>query len=188
MPILASDIKFKYSTKLGTAGNQRSGTAAGSLGKYISTTEITSAQLNNLFDDVIGDENAASDVKYRCIFVHNAHATLDLSNTKLWSSAVVAGGADILYARSLVGNPANMTKPIGQAAAQAEEIANENSVPGCDSFGDSTVKADGLSFGSSGGVLEAGYCQPIWIKRVATNSVALNNDGVTLKVEGDTPA
>ncbi len=187
MAITSADIKFKYSTKSGSAGNQNTGTAAGSLGKYISTTEITSAQLNNLFDDVTEEENAASDVEYRCFFIHNAHATLDLYNAKLWLSAVVANGADILFARSLVGNPANMTKPIDQAAAQAEEIANENSVPGCDTFGVAFEKANGASLGSSGGVLESGYCQPFWIKRVATNSAALSNDGVTLKVEGDTP-
>jgi hypothetical protein len=38
MPIADTDILFKFSVKTGSAGNSTSGTAAGSLGKYISVT------------------------------------------------------------------------------------------------------------------------------------------------------
>lgn len=43
---------------------------------------------------VTGDENAASDVEYRCIFVHNNHATLTLQGVVVWLSAEVAGGSE----------------------------------------------------------------------------------------------
>ena len=62
MAIVAGDILFKFSVKTGSAGDSTAGNAGGSLGKYIPTTEITDATLNNLFDDVSGDENAASDI------------------------------------------------------------------------------------------------------------------------------
>ena len=64
MAITATDILFKFSV-VAAAGNTTAGTAATSLGDQISTTQITDATLNNLFDDVSGDENAASDVVAR---------------------------------------------------------------------------------------------------------------------------
>lgn len=87
MPIVASDLKMKLSIKTGSAGNSLSQSDVNaSLGKYISTTEITDATLNNLFDDVSGDENVALDVEYRCFFFHNAHATLTWQAPKVWLS------------------------------------------------------------------------------------------------------
>ncbi|KKM88307.1 hypothetical protein LCGC14_1260050 [marine sediment metagenome] len=179
MAITANDIKFKYSTKVGGAGNQNTGTAAGSLGKYISTTEITGAQLNNLFDDVTGDENTNGDVEYRCIFIHNAHATLTLTNIWVWSSAEVSGGAVIHYAADPAGSSS-----IGQSAAQAIVIADEDTAPsGIGTYFSFDTK--GLLISAS---LPAAQCLAIWLRRTAQNTPALNNDGVTLKVEGDTPA
>ncbi len=185
MAIVAGDIKFKLSTKTGTGGNQTGSTPAESLGKYISTTEITSAQLNNLFDDITGDENAASDVEYRCFFIHNAHATLALENVRVWFSGE-ASVADIDIAETKNGFPANLTKPIGQAAAQAEEIADESTAPTGLTFYHPTTKATGFSISPS--ALEAGYCVPFWLKRTASDSVAKANDSITVKIEGDTAA
>lgn len=95
MAIVSGDILYKFSVKTGSAGNSTAGTAAGSLGKYISTTQITDNTLNNLFDDITGDENAASTVDYRCFFVHNSHASLTWQNVVVWLSSEVAGGASI---------------------------------------------------------------------------------------------
>ena len=180
MAITATDILFKLSIKTGTAGNQNAqGDVNASLGKYISTTEITDATLNNLFDDVSGDENAASDVEYRCIFVHNAHATLTWQGVVCWLSAEVAGGANAAIAIDDIA-----ANPIGQATAQADEVANEDTAPTGESFSSPTTKAIGLSIGD----LAAGNCRAIWVRRTATNSAALNNDGVTIRCEGDTAA
>lgn len=179
MAITATDILFKFSVKTGTAGNSTVGTADGSLGKYISTTQITDATLNNLFDDVSGDENAASDVEYRCIFVHNAHATLTWQSVVVWLSAEVSGGANGAIAVDDVAASA-----IGATAAQADEVANENTAPTGEAFSSPTTKATGLSVGN----IAAGYCRAIWVRRSATNSAALDNDGVTIRAEGDTAA
>lgn len=180
MAITAADIKFKYSTKVGTAGNQNTGTASGSLGKYISTTEIITAQLNNLFDDVTSDENAASDVEYRCFFIHNAHASLTLTYTYAWLSAEVSGGANV--AISL--DEAIASQQLASSAVQAQEIANEHTAPATVTWISPTTKATGVPVGAIG----AGWVKAIWVKRTATNSAALSNDGVTIKVEGDTTA
>lgn len=179
MAITSTDIKFKFSVKTGSAGNSTAGSAAGSLGKYISTTEITDATLNNLFDDVTGDENAASDVEYRCIFVHNAHGSLTLQGAVVWLSAEVAGGAAAAIAVDGVAASA-----IGDSSAQADEVANESTAPSGESFSAPTSKGTGLSIGD----LDAGECRAIWVRRTAANTAALDDDGVTIRVEGDTAA
>lgn len=180
MAITATDILFKFSV-VATAGNTTAGSAATSLGDQISTTQITDATLNNLFDDVSGDENAASDVEYRCIFVHNAHATLTWQSVVVWLSAEVSGGAAAAIAIDDFA-----ASPIGQASAQADVIADESTAPGAGvgTFSSPATKGTGLSLGN----IAAGYCRAIWIKRSAANTVALDNDGVTIRCEGDTAA
>lgn len=181
MPIIADDLLFKFSVKTGSAGNSTAGTAAGSLGKYISTTQITDNTLNNLFDDVTGDENSASDVEYRCIFVHNAHGSLTWQNVVVWLSSEVSNGASTAIAIDDIA-----ASSIGSSSAQADEITDENTAPGSGvgSFSSPTTKGAGLSLGN----IAAGQCRAIWIKRTAANNAALNNDGVTLSFSGDTAA
>ena len=187
MPIVAGDIKFKLSTRGGSAGNQAAGFPSLSLGKYISTSEITSAELNNLFDDISGEENAALDVQYRCIFIHNAHGSLDLGNVRLWISAEASGGADIAIAITEIGGPPSWTSPINQAAAQAEEIANGSTAPVGLSFfyPDSQVTGQEIADPST---LESGHCVAFWIRRTAADTAAMTNDSFTLMIEGDTAA
>ena len=178
MPIAATDILLKLSTKVGTAGNQNTSTANGSLGKYISTTVWDQGTLlNNLFDDVSGDDNAASDVEYRCIFVHNAHATLTYQNAVCWLSAEVTGGAD-----AAISVDTTAASALAATGAQAKEVANEDTAPATQTFTAPTTKATGLVLGS----LTAGQVKAIWVRRTATNSAALNDDGFTLSVSGDT--
>lgn len=179
MAIVAADILFKFSEKSGTAGNQNAGTAAGSLGKYISTTQPADATLGNIFDDVSGDDNAASDVEYRCLFVHNNHVTLTLQSPILWIDAETAGGADIAIAVDDLA-----ASPIGQAAAQADEVADEDTAPTGETFASPTTKGGGIAMSD----IPAGECRAVWVRRTAADTVALDNDGVTIKVEGDTEA
>lgn len=182
MAIAAGDIKFKLSIKTGAAGNSAAQTNVNeSLGKYISTTEITDATLNNLFDDVSGDENAANDVEYRCIFVHNAHASLTWTDVVAWLSAEVAGGAAMAIAIDDLPDSA-----IAASDAQADLVANESTAPGAGvgAFSAPVTKGTGLALGD----IAAGYCRAIWVKRTAANTVAVDNDGATIRCEGDTAA
>lgn len=178
MAITASDILFKFSVKTGSAGNSTAGSASGSLGKYISTTQITDNTLNNLFDDISGSENAASTVDYRCIFIHNNHGSLTYQNAVVYLSAEVSGGASIAVAVDSVAASA-----VGNASAQALEVTNETTAPaGPLSFSSPTTAGTGLSLGN----IAAGSCKAIWIRRTAANSSAKDNDGVTIAVSGDT--
>lgn len=176
MPVPSSDILLKHSVKTGAAGNSQAGTPAGSLGKYISTTQLTDSTLNNLFDDITGAENLASEAEYRCIFVHNAHATITLENIAVFLSSEVAGGASIA-----VGIDPTAASAIGAAPAQALEVVDENTPPVGVAFSSPTTFATGLSLGN----LAPGECRAIWIRRTAANSAAQSNDGATLRVQGD---
>lgn len=179
MPIVAADILRKYSIKTGTAGNQSAGNAAGSLGKYISTTQITDNTLNNLFDDISGTENQANTVDYRCEFIHNAHASLTLLAPVAWISSEVAGGASIALSVDTTAASA-----IGSASAQAKEIANETTAPTSQTFSAPTTKGAGLALSD----IPSGQCKALWWRRTAANTVAVSNDGATVTIEGDTLA
>ena len=176
--ITAAEVLFKYSVKTGTAGNSTVGTAAGSLGKYISTTAWAGGAVNDLFDDVSGAENAANTVDYRCIFVHNSNAANALQNAVVYLSAETAGGTSIALATDNIAASA-----IGATAAQAAEIANETTVPtGTSAFSSPTTSGTGLALGN----IPSGSTKAFWIRRTAANSAALSADGVTIAVTGDT--
>lgn len=180
MAITATDIVFNLSVKTGSAGDTTAqADPNASLGKYVSTSVWASGS-NSLFDNISGDDNAASVVDYRCIFVKNNHATLTLENAKVWVSAEVAGGAGVAIAVDNIGPVAK-----GSASAQAAEIANETTAPsGVGSFSTPTTAGTGLAIGS----LAPGQVCAVWVRRTAANTAAINNDGFTLSVQGDTAA
>lgn len=258
MPIVSSDIKLKLSIKSGAAGNSAAqGDPDASLGKYISTTEIQDATLNNLFDNISGDENEAEESEYRCIFIHNSHASLTLQSPKVWlggprftaeadddvftsvdhgfsngdmvrleaSKATdtlptgvnnsttyyvrdvtddtfkletsIGGGAVSLsadgsgearkYGTTTIAIALDdiAASAIGDSSAQADEVADEDTAPGdVGAFSSPTTKSGGISLGD----LAAGQCRAIWVRRTTTNSAARNNDGISIRVEGDTAA
>lgn len=179
MAIASSDLLFKFSVTTGSAGDSTAGTAAGALGKYVSTTQLTDATLHNLFDVITGDENAASTVDYRGIFIHNNHATLTLTGPVVWLQSETAGGANIAIS---VDTTAASAK--NSASAQMKTIANETTAPASQTFTSPTNKAGGIALGD----IPAGQVKGIWVRRSATNSAALDLDGVIIRVEGDTAA
>ena len=99
----------------------------------------------------------------------------------VWLSAETANGASCAIAIDDFA-----ASPIGQASAQADVIADENTAPGAGvgAFSAPTTKGTGLALGN----IAAGYCRAIWVKRSAANTAALDNDGVTVRCEGDTAA
>lgn len=175
MPILSSEIVFRLS---GGASNTD---AAASLGGAMSTAGggvITSGQLNNLFDDVSGDESASGDTEYRCMYVTNNNSSspeLTLTSIATWISVESASG-DSEYAIGL--DPAGVD-------GTATTIANESTAPAGVTFTRPTSKGAGLSISD----MAAGSNQAIWVRRVISAAAsAANNDGPTIRVEGDTPA
>lgn len=181
MPITATDILFKLATTAGAAGNSLAqGDPNASLGKYVSTTQVSSTALNNLFDNISGAENAASDVEYRCFFVHNAHATLTLQSAVVYlSGGDPAGGANVA-----IGVDTTAASAIGSASAQALQVADEGTAPAGVSFSTPTTAGTGLALGNIG----PGQCRAVWVRRAAANTAAVNAETVTIAVSGDTAA
>ena len=176
MAIVASDIKKRLSVTTGSAGDSTAqANPNNSLGKYISTTDITDATLNNLFDDVSGAEASAGDVEYRCLFILNNHATLTFygATIAVLSQTALGGSIDIA-----LDNLAVSAK--GSASAQAATIADESTGPGgsAGSFG-----AGPLTIGD----MAPGQVKGIWVRRtVGSATAAINPDGAILRVSGDT--
>jgi hypothetical protein len=176
MAITATDILFKFSVAA-AAGDTTAGTAATSLGDQISTTAITTATLNNLWDDVSGAEASAGDVEYRCIFIHNNHGSLTLLGAGVYITSQTAGGGTI----DMGLDPAAVSAK-GAAVAQAATIANESSAPAGVTFSSPTSGAP-LVIGD----MAPGTVKGIWLRRTVTaGASALNPDGVIIGVTGDT--
>lgn len=178
MAITAADIRYFLSSPTGP-GKSTAGAPGTSFGDFVSSTQITDATDNNLFDDISGDENAASDIEYRNFFVENNHATLTWVGVKVWLSSEVAGGANAAIALDDVA-----VSLATSASAQAEESADEQTAPTGPSFSAPTTKATGLTIGDIAPL----SVKAIWVRRTATNSAAQNADGVTIRCEGDTAA
>lgn len=168
MPITATDIVFRLS---GGASNA-SGDA--SLGGAISNNAVSSS-VNALFDYVSGDESAAGDVEYRCIYVRNSHASLTLYGAKVW----IASNTPSTDTEAAIG--------LGTSAVNGTEqtIANENTAPTGVTLALAANEAASLSIGD----LAPGAHKAVWVRRTVTaGAAAYNNDGMTLTVKGDTAA
>lgn len=178
MAVVSGDIKYHLSipgAALGMASAQPDANA--SLGGFVSTTEAISSTLHALFDPITGDENAAEDVEYRCVFVRNSNGTSTLYDAVAWLSAETAFGADAAIGLDPAGIVAG-----NSSTAQAAVIADEDDAPTGVTFSAPTTKLTGLNIGDIG----PGQVQAIWLRRTATDSDALNLDGFVLRIEGDT--
>jgi hypothetical protein len=175
--IVASDIQTRFTTTAGAAGDSTAGTAAGSLGKYASTTSWAGGVLHDLFDPISGAENAASTADYRVIGVLNNNASNPWETVKAYLSAETAGGASLA-----LGADTNAASPKGQAGAQFVQIANETTAPAGVTFTSPTTYAAGVDLGT----IPVANVKGLHIRRTAANSAALSNDGGTLAIQGDT--
>ena len=172
MAITDADIGIYLTVKTGSAGNSTAGTAAGSLGKYLSTTAAPTG-LHAIFDTISAAENAASTVDYRCLAVRNLSAT-DTVTAVAFLPVATAGGATLSI--QVDTTPATA---IGSASAQGLSIANETTAP-AGVTGWST--GDSASTGVDLGTIPPAHCRLLWLKRAANASPALDPDGATLRV------
>lgn len=180
MPIATTDMLLKLSTTAGAAGNANAGTPGNSLGKYISTTVLSGTPLNNLFPDITGAENAASQLDYQCVFVHNAHASLTATNVVAYGTGDVSGGAV-----PALGVDTTAASALAATGAQALQIANRTTAPAGVSFTETDfTDTTGISLGS----IAPGQVKAFWVRRSAANTSAVNNDGFTIAVAFDTAA
>ena len=109
MPIISTDIKYRLS---GGGSNSDQNL---SLGGAKSSTEASAS----LLDNVDSTEAAAGDIEYRCIYVHNAHASLTMLSSKTWIQANTPSG-DTTLAIGLGTSAVNATE---------QTVASESNAP-----------------------------------------------------------
>ena len=189
--IVAGDILFKLSAPGASAGNTTTSTPGNSWGNYISTTVLSSTPLDNLFPDITGAENAASQVDYACLFIHNNTSSGNsMLNTVAWlpTSSYISGGAALQVAPDTTAPSA-----IGSSVQQAIKItASTNAPSGISTWYSNTsttpTSANSYANGAYIGTIAPGYCAAIWFKRSAANTAPVNNDGAGIQINFDTAA
>jgi hypothetical protein len=176
--IIASEIVWKFTTTAGSAGNTTANTTVSTfLGKYVTTSNWAGGGTNDLFADISGAENAASQVDYAGLGIYNSNGANNAQNTSAYLSSEVAGGASIA-----IGVDTTAQSAVGSASAQLLTIANRTTAPAGVTFSSPTTAAGGVAMGT----INFGNVRGLWVRRTAANSAALSNDGVTLAVSVDT--
>ena len=162
MPIIATDIPYRLSGGAANAdpmlsiGGAKSSAAAGA----------------TLFDDVSSVEAGAGDIEYRCVYIHNAHATLTLLGAKVWiQTNTPSPNTDVAIALASAGLNATETA-----------VANENTAPAGPAFSQPASFAAGLLIGD----LAPGQHFGVWVRRTVTAGATVAADNFTLRVQGDT--
>ena len=177
--IVAGDIHFRASTVTGAVGNSTAyGGVDTGLGKYATNNDLADATLNAMFSDATGAENAASTVHYQALFVYNANASNIWVSPAAWLSAEVAGGATISIGADTTAAAVIASNPNGLT------IANRTTAPAGVTFTAPTTFGTGVAMSNIG----IGFCKGLWVRRTLANTVALNADGMTISVQGDTGA
>lgn len=182
--IVSTDIQFLLSAPGASAGFAVAGVvgnASGS-GKYCSTTQLSATAMDNLFTDLTGAQNAASQVDYVCLFVLNNTASGNhMLNTVAW----IPTGTDknAATAHSLGVDPTAASPQAQSGTAQAVSTASATTAPAGVTFAaPSATNSGGVNLGD----IPPGYVRAVWFKRAASNSAPLNNDGFTLELDFDT--
>ncbi len=162
MPIISTEIHYRLS---GGASNSDPNAALGG-------AKSSNQAGTNLFDDITGAQSAAGVTEYRCVYIHNANASLDLQNAVVWIQTASPGANTQIN----IG--------LGTSALNATEqtIASESTAPSGVTFSAAASKGAGVSLGT----IPAGQHRAFWIRRVITAGAAALADSFTLRCEGDT--
>lgn len=166
MSIITGDIKFYL-----TGGAANSDVNA-SLGGTTSSVEITTATLNNLFDNISAGEAISGDTEYRAISVKNTNVSDTLYNAVLYCSDGYTEGSASTHTEFALDSGTQTTP-------------DESTTPSTPSLTFSTHvgEGNGLALGN----MATGVEKRIWIKRIcAASAVAYSADKQTLIVKGQT--
>jgi hypothetical protein len=170
MPIVATDIQIRLS---GGAANANVNASLGGAKSSVQTVDNT---MNNIFDDIAGSESLVGDTEYRCIYIHNAHASLTMQNIKVYISAN-STSPDDTWEIGLGTASVNGTEPT---------IADENTAPAGVTFVNTAINyATGLAPPN----IPFGQSFAIWYKRICNAAAAANNNDTTVvNIDCDTAA
>jgi hypothetical protein len=166
MGVVASDIQWFLSDPTASSGNSGSGTPGNSRGGYMSTSQISTTPLDDLFTDITPAENAASQVDYQCLFVGNftGSGATALMPYVWMPYQYYSGSATIQYGI----DPALVTA-YNTSTQQAQVISTSTTEPaGITWYQPSTSFLQGIPIGD----LAPQQVQAIWFQRTATDGQA----------------
>jgi hypothetical protein len=165
MPIVNTDIEYRLS------GGAANATPSASLGGAKSSTLAST----DLFDDVDSSEASAGDTEYRCVYVHNDHATLTMESAKVW----------ILSNTPSASTAVDVGAGTSSINGTEQTVANENTAPSGVTFSAAASEGAAVSLGN----IPAGQHKAVWVRRtVSAGAAAQANDTFTLRVKCDTAA
>ena len=185
--VVPSDVLLYLSAPSASAGFVTAGTPGSSWGKFVSSTELSATAYDNLFSDITGAENAASQVDYACLFIlNNTSSGNSMLNVVAWlpTSADVAGGATI----SLGADPAAASVKTTSSQQAAVISTNTNAPAGVGTWVSDEVSdpsSPSYTGGLQLGTIAPGYVKAVWVRRSAGNTAPLNNDGFGIQVDFD---
>lgn len=192
MSVLSSDIKFYLTGAVSDGGAQSDPNL--SLGGYRSSTEIVSAQINNLFDNITSQEANDGSTEYRCICVKNTSLET-LYNVVTWLYAENDPDSIQQFAYAIeVPQTADLTD------GDAQTIVSETTAPdvnttehngtgsGISNWSTGVTKLTGLTpeQGDHDDDLDQSEIMFLWIRRVIlAGAPARTGLSGTIRVEGD---
>lgn len=170
MVVVASDLEYRLS---GGASNVDPNA---SLGGAMSSNDISSAVIENLFDNVTASEATTGTVEYRCLYILNTNTTDTLEDVNIWIQAQTPS-ADTSIEIGL--DPAGIGD--GSTTGVATTIVDETTAPAGVTFSAPSDIASALTVGN----LDASDAQAIWIKRtVAVGAASSPLDNFVLRFRG----
>ena len=165
MAVSATDIRFYLS------GGAANADPNASLGGIKSTTEIVTATLENLFDNVSSADAVSGETNYRCLYVENTNGVDSLT-----------AAITFFQAQPAVTGIAMGLDPAGKNGT-ATTVAAEDTAPGGVSFTPPADAGSGLNLTD----LTAGDFYAIWLRRIVAPGASSNPlDSATVRVQGDT--
>ena len=173
MAITNTNLKWFYS------GGASNSDPSLSFGGTKSSETLALTLLNNLFDNVSGDEAVAGRTEYRLLYFQNDDADSDglMTPVKLWIVNQPTGQDSMEIGLAYgSGSPKNAVEPAP---------ANDTSAPPNVSFSAPSSKGTGISLPSP--PYTTGQFIGVWFKRIVPSgaSVAVS-DGFQWRIEGDT--
>jgi len=174
LPILANQIVWRKSGGAANTANSESyhgamSTASGGV--------ITTATLNNLFDNVTGPESNIGMDDYRLIYIYNANTeSLVFTNCKVWIEGNTPSADDFVEiwpeSSAAIGSDSTLTP------------ASENAAPAGSVFTQPT-SASPVTIGN----IPATSKKAVWIHRhVNAGAAAFTTNNFTLGISGETLA
>jgi len=169
MVLQNSDMQIRYSKVGGGTQNDPDD----SIGGAMADNSPVSATINDVFDNVLGQEARDGAINYRILYIRNANATDSMNNVTVWFTQLTTSVEDELSI-ALMASGKNGT---------AERLTNEDTAPtGGEVFTSPITKGTGIVIGT----LAAGDNFAIGIRRVVDSTASgIDSNTGKLIVEGD---